>query len=62
MVLDSKNDISVFSLDSKHMLANYAPPGHVTAILTDPNLDYCLSGLQNGGYKHGGYCHNTDNG
>ncbi|KAK4942485.1 Lethal(2) giant larvae sro7 [Elasticomyces elasticus] len=48
VVLDSKNDISVFSLDSKHMLANYAPPGHVTAILTDPNLDYCLSGLQNG--------------
>ncbi|KIW11213.1 hypothetical protein PV08_10513 [Exophiala spinifera] len=48
VVLDSKNDVSVFSLDSKHMLANYSPPGHVTALLTDPSLDYCLSGLQNG--------------
>ncbi|KAK5267094.1 Lethal(2) giant larvae sro7 [Exophiala xenobiotica] len=48
VVLDSKNDVSVFSLDSKHMLANYSPPGHVTTILTDPSLDYCLSGLQNG--------------
>ncbi|KAJ9631272.1 Lethal(2) giant larvae sro7 [Knufia peltigerae] len=48
IVLDSKNDVSVFSLDNKHMVANYAPPGHVTALLTDPSLDYCLTGLQNG--------------
>ncbi|KIX06893.1 uncharacterized protein Z518_04869 [Rhinocladiella mackenziei CBS 650.93] len=48
VVLDSKNDISIFSLEAKHMLANYAPPGHVITILTDPSLDYCLCGLQNG--------------
>ncbi|KIY02561.1 uncharacterized protein Z520_01026 [Fonsecaea multimorphosa CBS 102226] len=48
LVLDSKNDVSVFSLDSKHMLANYSPPGQVVAILSDPSLDYCFSGLQNG--------------
>ena len=48
ITLDSKNDVSVFKLDSKHMLANYAPPGHVVAILSDPSLDYVFSGLQNG--------------
>jgi hypothetical protein len=48
IVLDSKNDVSIFSLDSKRMVANYAPPGHVTTMLSDPSLDYCFSGLQNG--------------
>jgi len=46
--VDSKNDICVFSLETKSMLASYAPPGHVTAILTDPSLDYAFIGLQNG--------------
>jgi len=49
ITLDSKNDVSVFSLDKKEMVANYSPPGHATALLTDPSLDYCLTGLQNGG-------------
>ena len=48
VVLDSKNDVSVFSLDTKRLICNYAPPGHVTAIVTDPSVDYCLTGLQNG--------------
>ncbi|KIW69668.1 hypothetical protein PV04_05532 [Phialophora macrospora] len=48
IILDSKNDVSVFNLDSKHLQANYSPPGHVTAILSDPSLDYVFSGLQNG--------------
>ncbi len=48
IVLDSKNDVSIFSLDSKHLVANYAPPGHVTTMLSDPSLDYCFTGLQNG--------------
>ncbi|KAJ9604058.1 Lethal(2) giant larvae sro7 [Cladophialophora chaetospira] len=48
IILDSKNDVSVFHLESKHMLANYAPPGHVVAIISDPSLDYVFSGLQNG--------------
>jgi len=49
IILDNKNDVSVFSLGSKHMLANYTPPGHVIAMLSDPSLDYCFIGLQNGG-------------
>lgn len=48
VVMDSKNDISVFSLDTKRIIANYAPPGLVTVMVTDPCLDYCLTGLQNG--------------
>ncbi|KAI9871001.1 MAG: hypothetical protein M1830_003542, partial [Pleopsidium flavum] len=46
--VDSKNDISIFSLETKRLLASYAPPGFVTALLTDPTLDYALIGLQNG--------------
>lgn len=49
VALDSKNDISVFSLETNQMVASYAPPGHVTVVLTDPTLDYCLIGLSNGG-------------
>jgi syntaxin-binding protein 5 len=48
VVLDSKNDVSIFSLETKRMLANYAPPGHVVCMLTDPSLDYCFTGLQSG--------------
>ena len=47
---DSKNDVCVFSLDTRRMIANYAPPGHITAMVSDPSLDYCFIGLQNGGY------------
>ena len=32
------------------MIATYAPPGTITAMVTDPSLDYCLIGLQSGGY------------
>lgn len=46
--LDTKNDISLFSLDTTRILASYSPPGLVTALLTDPTLDYALIGLQNG--------------
>lgn len=48
VVLDNKNDISIFSLETKRLLANYAPPGHVACMLTDPSLDYCFTGLQSG--------------
>jgi hypothetical protein len=30
------------------MLVSYAPPSHVSAVLTDPSLDYLFLGLQNG--------------
>lgn len=46
--LNSKNDVSVFSLETKQMVANYTPPGQVTTVVTDHHLDYCLIGLQNG--------------
>lgn len=46
--VDSKNDVSVFALDTTRILTSYAPPGLITAIATDPTLDYALIGLQNG--------------
>ena len=46
--LDSKNEISVFSLETSRILSTYTPPGSVTALLTDPTLDFALVGLQNG--------------
>ena len=46
--VDTKNDLSVFSLDTTRILASYAPPGLITAITTDSTLDYALIGLQNG--------------
>jgi syntaxin-binding protein 5 len=33
------------------MVASYAPPGHVTTMLSDPSLDYCFIGLQSGGFE-----------
>ena len=46
--LDSKHDLIVFSLQTKRPLATFAPPGGVTAVLTDPTLDWAFLGLQNG--------------
>ncbi|KAK5131379.1 hypothetical protein LTR08_000982 [Meristemomyces frigidus] len=46
--LDSKHDISVFSLGLKRLLASHSPPGVVTALCSDPMLDYALLGMQTG--------------
>ncbi|KAL8832949.1 MAG: hypothetical protein Q9170_004630 [Blastenia crenularia] len=46
--VDSKNEISVFSIEAARILASYTPPGGVTALATDPTLDFALIGLQNG--------------
>ena len=46
--VDSKNDLSVFSLETTRILASYAPPGVITSLATDPTLDYAFIGLQNG--------------
>jgi syntaxin-binding protein 5 len=46
--VDSKNDISIFSLESKQLLTSYTPPSFVTSLATDPTLDYAFIGLQNG--------------
>ena len=46
--VDSKSEICVFSLETRQTLFSYAPPNHVSALLTDPSLDYAFIGLQNG--------------
>ncbi|KAL6721017.1 Lethal(2) giant larvae sro7 [Lecanora helva] len=46
--VDSKNDLSVYSLETTRILGSYAPPGLITALVTDPTLDFGLVGLQNG--------------
>lgn len=48
IVLDNKNEVNIFSLITRKRVAAYSPPGHVTALLTDPSLDYCFTGLQSG--------------
>ncbi|KAH7055505.1 lethal giant larvae like, C-terminal-domain-containing protein [Macrophomina phaseolina] len=46
--LDSKHDLSIFSLQTKQLLRSYSPPGTVTALHTDPSVDYAMLGMQNG--------------
>ncbi|KAB8532587.1 hypothetical protein FH972_025532 [Carpinus fangiana] len=48
LVLDDKNDFSVFSLETKTLIASYSPPGHVSAVASDPTLDFAILGMQNG--------------
>ncbi|KAJ5950840.1 Lethal giant larvae (Lgl)-like C-terminal [Penicillium vulpinum] len=46
--IDSRNEICIYSLATRSVAVSYAPPGQVTALLTDPSLDYAFIGLQNG--------------
>ncbi|KAK0969081.1 Lethal(2) giant larvae sro7 [Friedmanniomyces endolithicus] len=46
--LTSKHEISVYSLELRKLLASHSLPGVVTAMCTDPMLDYALLGLQTG--------------
>ncbi|KNG81777.1 putative SNARE-dependent exocytosis protein (Sro7) [Aspergillus nomiae NRRL 13137] len=46
--VDSKSEICVFSLETRQTIFSFAPPNHVSALLTDPSLDYAFIGLQNG--------------
>ena len=48
IAVESKNDIIIYALDTARIVASYTPPGQVTALLTDPTLDYAFMGLQNG--------------
>lgn len=48
LCVDSRNDISVFCLETKKTHATWAPHGKITALLSDPTLDYALVGLQSG--------------
>lgn len=46
--LDTKHNISVFSLELKRLLTSHSLPGVVTAICSDPVLDYAFLGMQTG--------------
>ena len=46
--LDSKHDISIFSLDSKRLVTSHSPPGVVSVLCTDPMLDYAILGMETG--------------
>ncbi|KAJ5287989.1 hypothetical protein N7478_003675 [Penicillium angulare] len=46
--IDSKNEISIYSLEARRLMTSYAPPGQATCLETDPSLDYALIGLSNG--------------
>ncbi|KAF2177934.1 hypothetical protein K469DRAFT_676653 [Zopfia rhizophila CBS 207.26] len=48
LCLDSRNDLNVFSLESKKLLNAYSPPVKITALHSDPTLDYVLLGTQTG--------------
>lgn len=48
LCVDSKNDLSVFSLETKRLLNAHSPPARITALHTDPTLDYALLGTQHG--------------
>ena len=46
--VDSKNDFTVYSLITSRVETSYAPPSAISALVTDPALDFALLGLQNG--------------
>lgn len=46
--LDSKHELSLFSIDRQELLVNHTIYGAVTALCTDPTLDYAFIGMQNG--------------
>jgi len=48
LCLDSKNDFHVYSLLTKTLIVGISPPGMVTALVSDPTLDYVFLGMQNG--------------
>lgn len=45
----STSSITILSLHSKQILANYLPPGSLACACVDPSLDWLLIGLSNGG-------------
>ena len=48
--VDSKNELVVYSLETRQMWATFSAPGAVTVVLTDPCLDWAFVGLQSGAY------------
>ncbi|KAF2000340.1 hypothetical protein P154DRAFT_554215 [Amniculicola lignicola CBS 123094] len=48
LCLDSRNDLQVYSLQTKRLLNAHALPAKITALHSDPTLDYALLGTQTG--------------
>ncbi|KAF2752031.1 snare-dependent exocytosis protein-like protein [Sporormia fimetaria CBS 119925] len=48
LCVDSRNDLSVYSLESKKLLNAHSPPAKISALHSDPTLDYALLGTSNG--------------
>lgn len=46
--LDSKHDVSIYSIELKRLITSHSPPGVVTVLCSDPMLDYALLGMQTG--------------
>lgn len=46
--VDHKNELGVWDLDTGERVAAFVIAGHVTALVTDPMLDWAFIGLQNG--------------
>lgn len=48
VVLDSKHDLTIISLELRTIETTYSPPGGVNAVAAEPGLDWVFLGLQNG--------------
>lgn len=48
VVLDSKHDLTIISLESRTIETVYSPPGGVNVVAAEPGLDWVFLGLQNG--------------
>ncbi|KAF9701534.1 hypothetical protein EKO04_000657 [Ascochyta lentis] len=48
LCVDSRNDLSVFSLETKTLVNAHSPPAKITALHSDPTIDYALLGTQHG--------------
>ncbi|GAB7352147.1 hypothetical protein MBLNU459_g2636t1 [Dothideomycetes sp. NU459] len=46
--LDSRHDLSFYSVVTKTLISSHSPPGVPTTVITDPTLDYALLGMQTG--------------
>lgn len=53
LCVDSRNDLSIFSLDTKRLINAHSPPAKITALHSDPTLDYALLGTQTGMWTDG---------
>ncbi|KAJ2992154.1 hypothetical protein NUW58_g2266 [Xylaria curta] len=46
--LDTKNEVTIWELDTGTRITSFQAPGTVARMLTDPMLDWCFLGLQTG--------------